>query len=180
LLHCIFVLVKLKTNKERKKTCWTYESPSALGELLAHRPELAVGGEEELHVRQLVDDGRHAAVAGPALQAAGVAVDGQLPEARRWDAQLVHHVAPGEGADLVADGVVAGEEAVQALDARGQLLHRQDGRQAGRVAGVDDEHHEEPDDEDEAAKSAHGVLPCIPRIIAFQIQFSSSLLNRSN
>jgi hypothetical protein len=135
----------------------THESPSSLGELLPHRLELAVGRQEELDVWQLVDDGRHAA----SLQAGCVVADGELPEARLVHAQLLHHVALGEGADLVADGLVAGQQAVQALDPRRQLLHREDGRQARRVAGVDDEHHEHPDDEDEAAQSADGLLSCL-------------------
>jgi hypothetical protein len=138
----------------------THESPSSLGELLPHRLELAVGRQEELHVWQLVDDGPDTAVARPSLQAGCVVADGELPEARLVHSQLLHHVALGEGADLVADGLVAGEQAVQALDPSRQLLHRQDGRQARRVAGVDDEHHEHPDDEDEAAQSADGVLSC--------------------
>uniref|UniRef100_A0A0D9WUK8 Uncharacterized protein n=1 Tax=Leersia perrieri TaxID=77586 RepID=A0A0D9WUK8_9ORYZ len=108
---------------QKRSECNTYESPSALGELLADGPELAVGGEEELDVGQLVDDGGDGAV----LEAGGVVVDGELAEARLGHAELLHEVALGEGSDLEADGVGGGDEAVEALDAGGELLDGEDG-----------------------------------------------------
>jgi hypothetical protein len=53
-------------------------SKTMLARVVAHRPELAIGRWEELHIGELVDDGGHAAVAGAVQQAIGVWVDGEL------------------------------------------------------------------------------------------------------
>lgn len=72
----------------------------------------------------------------------------------------MHQVALREGPDLEPDGLVAGDQVVDARDRGRQLLHGEDGRQARGVAGLDDQDHEQPDEDHEAAQRAPGVLSC--------------------
>jgi len=72
----------------------------------------------------------------------------------------VHQVALREGPDLEPDGLVAGDQVVDARDRGRQLLHGEDGGQASGVAGLDDQDDEQPDDDHEAAERAPGVFSC--------------------
>lgn len=118
-------------------------------------------GQEELDVGALVDDGHDAALARAELQRGLVLVRGAEPfEPRRGHSELVDEVALGEGAHLEADGLVAGDQAVDAPDRGRELLHGEDGGQAGGVAGLYDQDHEEPDDDHETPQRAPGVLSC--------------------
>jgi hypothetical protein len=78
----------------------------------------------------------------------------------------VHQVALREGPNLEPDGLVAGDQAVDALDRGRQLLHGEDGGQARGVAGLDDQDYEQPDDDHDAAQRAPRVLSCQNRPIS--------------
>jgi hypothetical protein len=139
----------------------THEAPSAFGELGSHDRELVVLGQEELDVRTLVHDGRDASFLGAEIERVLVLFRrAERLQPRGGDAELVHQVALREGADLEPDGLVAGDQAVDALDRGRQSLHGEYGRQAGGVAGLDDQDYEQPDYEHETPQRAPRVLSC--------------------
>jgi hypothetical protein len=135
----------------------TYESESAgLVRLRGHSEVVAVGLEEELEVGRLVDDGADGAVEQRVVEDLRGAVP--LQPGRR-EAQSGHGL-PREGVVHDADFFRAPPQRTVVSDRRLQLRHRQHRRQARRVAGLKDQHHEHPHHHSEPRQVALQVLPC--------------------
>lgn len=153
----IFLSVKIRLLKERRKT--THISPSTLGELLAHGLELTVPCQEDLHIGELVHYRRHPSAFRPEPEGLRVLLRrSQWHQSWLGNVDLLDHVVLGEWAHLEPNWVVAWDQAIKPLNPRRQLLDCEDRGQAGSVAGVDYQHHEEPYDQHHASKSAHSVL----------------------
>lgn len=115
--------------------------------------------QEDLNIGTLVDDGSDASIGRAKLKRLLILVrrtEGFKPVSR--DTELVHEVTFRKGADLKPDGFVTGDQAIDPCDWRYELLDGEYGGQAGSVAGLDDQNHEEPYDDHEAAEGASRVL----------------------
>jgi hypothetical protein len=126
----------------------------ALGDLCE---VVAVGVEEEPEVERLVDDGADGAVEQRLVEALRGLV---RPEPVLREARLGHGL-PHEGVVHDPHLVRPRPQRGEVPDRRLKLRHRQHGRQARRVAGLQDEHHEHPHHHNEPRQVALQVLPCV-------------------